>query len=121
MSVQKAGRIGGKGPHIFLGSGAGDIASACLTAPDRSADFAGQAHDILSAIDALLVEMGSSRDQILQVQLWLADMADWPAFVSVWNAWVPAVAPPGLSVVGMAASRRDSLLEVRVWALREAA
>jgi len=121
MSVQKAGRIGGKGPHIFLGSGAGDIASVCLTAPDSSADFTGQARDILSAIDTLLVEMHSSRDRILQVQLWLADMADWPTFVPVWNAWISAEAPPGLSVVELAASRRDSLLEIRVWALREAA
>ncbi|MGY6410816.1 MAG: Rid family hydrolase [Alkalilacustris sp.] len=119
MSIRKTGRIGGAGPQIFLGSAAGDLASVCLTAPDSSADFAGQTRDILAVIDELLAEMGSGRDRLVQVQLWLADMADWPAFVPIWNAWVSA-APPGLSVVEMAASRRDSLLEIRAWALRGA-
>ena len=117
MSIQKTGRIGGTGPQIFLGSAAGDLASVCLTPPDRGADFAGQTRDILAVIDALLAEMGSGRDRLVQVQLWLADMADWPAFVPIWNDWVGA-APPGLSVVEMAASRRDSLLEIRAWAMR---
>lgn len=118
MSIQKTGRIGGDGPHIFLGSGAGDLASVCLTAPDKGADFAGQTRDILAVIDTLLIEMNSARAQVVQVQLWLADMADWPAFVPIWNEWVSDLAPPGLSVVEMAASRRDSLLEIRAWAMR---
>ncbi len=118
MSIQKSGRIDGLGPKIFLGSAAGDMASVCLTAPDRGADFVGQTRDILAVIDDLLAEMGSSHDQIVAVQLWLADIADWPAFVPLWNAWIDPEAPPGLSVVEMAASRRDSLLEIRAWATR---
>jgi enamine deaminase RidA (YjgF/YER057c/UK114 family) len=120
MSLQKTGRIDSWGPKIFLGSAAGDIASVCLTAPDKSADFAGQSQDILAVIDDLLGQMGSGRDQIVQVQLWLADIADWPDFVPIWNAWVDPDAPPGLSVVRMEASRRDALLEIRVWAMRAA-
>ena len=118
MSIQKTGRIGGLGPKIFLGSAAGEIASVCLTAPDNSADFTGQTRDILALVDELLAEMGSSHDSIVAVQLWLADMGDWPAFVPIWNAWIDPAAPPGLSVVEMAASRRDSLLEIRAWAMR---
>ena len=118
MSIQKTGRIDGLGPKIFLGSAAGDMASVCLTAPDKGADFAGQTRDILAVIDDLLAEMGSSHDRIVAVQLWLSDMGDWPAFVPIWNAWIDPAAPPGLSVVELAASRRDSLLEVRTWAMR---
>lgn len=118
MSIQKTGRIDSWGPKIFLGSAAGDIASVCLTAPDKAADFAAQSRDILGVIDDLLDQMGSGRDQIVQVQVWLADMGDWPAFVPVWNKWVDPNAPPGLSVVRMDASRRDSLLEIRAWAMR---
>jgi enamine deaminase RidA (YjgF/YER057c/UK114 family) len=118
MSIQKTGRIDSWGPKIFLGSAAGDIASVCLTAPDKAADFADQTRDILGVIDDLLGQMGSARDQMVQVQLWLADMADWPDFVPIWNDWVNPDSPPGLSVVRMDASRRDALLEIRVWAMR---
>lgn len=118
MSVTKTGRIDGSGPKIFLGSAAGDLASVCLTPPDRSADFDDQTRDIFGVIDDLLAQMGSGRDQLVQVQLWLADIADWPSFVPVWNEWVDPDSPPGLSVVEMAASRRDSLLEIRAWAIR---
>jgi enamine deaminase RidA (YjgF/YER057c/UK114 family) len=118
MTLQKTGRIDSWGPKIFLGSAAGDIASVCLTAPDKAADFAGQTRGILAVIDDLLGQMGSGRADIVQVQLWLADIADWPAFVPIWNDWVDPAAPPGLSVVQMAASRRDALLEIRVWAVR---
>jgi hypothetical protein len=66
MRIQKTGRIDSWGPKIFLGSAAGDIASVCLTAPDKAADFAGQtrhilARDILGVIDDLLGQMGSGQ------------------------------------------------------------
>lgn len=118
MNIHKTGRIDSWGPKIFLGSAAGDIASVCLTAPDKAEDFMGQTRGILAVIDDLLGQMGSSRADVVQVQLWLADIAYWPDFVPVWNSWVDPDAPPGLSVVTMPASRRDSLLEIRVWAVR---
>ena len=120
MSIEKTGRIDSWGPKIFLGSAAGDIASVCLTAPNKASDFEGQTRDILGVIDELLGQMGSNRDLIVQVQVWLADIADWPAFVPIWNDWVNPDAPPGLSVVRMDASRRDALLEIRAWAMRTA-
>lgn len=118
MTIQKTGRIDSWGPKIFLGSAAGDIASVCLTAPDKSEDLAGQTRGILAVIDDLLGQMGSDRGQLLSAQVWLADIADWPAFVPLWNDWINNNAPPGLSVVQMSASRRDSMLEIRVWAAR---
>ncbi|MFN3275576.1 MAG: Rid family hydrolase [Paracoccus sp. (in: a-proteobacteria)] len=121
MSIQKTGRIDSWGPKIFLGSAAGDIASVCLTAPDKACDFVGQTWGILGVIDDLLGQMDSDRARLIGAQVWLADMADWPAFVPVWNDWVGDAHAPGLSVVQMAASRRDSLLEIRVWAARPAA
>lgn len=121
MSIQKTGRIDSWGPKIFLGSAAGDIASVCLTAPDKAEDFAGQTQAILGVIDDLLQQIGSGRDGLILAQVWLADIGFWPDFVPLWNDWIGAGTPPGLSVVQMAASRRDSLLEIRVWAARPAA
>ncbi len=43
----------------------------------------------LEKIDALLVQAGSSREQMLRVTIWLADMSDFAGLNEVWNAWVP--------------------------------
>lgn len=48
-----------------------------------------QTIDCLSRVDALLKEAGSSREQILQATIWLADINDFAALNEVWNAWVP--------------------------------
>lgn len=119
MSITKTGRIDSWGPKIFLGSAAGDVSSVCLTAPDKSADFAGQTRDILAVIDRLNAEMGAGREDLISAQVWLADIADWPEFVGLWNDWIADIPPPGLSVVKMAASRRDSLIEIRTWSQRK--
>jgi len=49
-----------------------------------------QVRGCLDKIDALLVAAGSSRENMLRVTIWLADMADFGGLNEVWNAWVPA-------------------------------
>lgn len=44
----------------------------------------------LQNIDALLERAGSSREKMLRVTIWLADMNDFAGLNEVWNAWVPA-------------------------------
>jgi len=48
-----------------------------------------QTQGCLDKIDALLTEAGSSREQILQATIWLADIKDFAELNEVWNAWVP--------------------------------
>ncbi len=50
---------------------------------------ADQTRDCLSRIDALLEKAGSSREQMLQAVIWLADMNDFAEMNAVWDAWVP--------------------------------
>ncbi len=50
---------------------------------------ADQTRDCLSRIDALLAKAGSSREQMLQAVIWLADMNDFAEMNAVWDAWVP--------------------------------
>lgn len=50
---------------------------------------AAQTRDCLDAIDRLLAEAGSDKSHLLQVVIWLADMADFAAMNDVWDAWVP--------------------------------
>ena len=48
-----------------------------------------QTQDCLDKIDALLAEAGSTRRDLLQVTIWLADMGDFAEMNAVWEAWVP--------------------------------
>lgn len=48
-----------------------------------------QTEACLAQIDALLAEAGSSREHMLQVIIWLSDMADFAEMNAVWDAWVP--------------------------------
>ena len=48
-----------------------------------------QVQTCLDKIDALLIKAGSSRENMLRVTIWLADMSDFAGLNEVWNAWVP--------------------------------
>lgn len=52
------------------------------------ADVADQTRDCLAAIDRLLEEAGSNKSKLLQVTIWLADMADFDAMNAVYDAWI---------------------------------
>lgn len=48
-----------------------------------------QTRDCLSRVDALLEKAGSSRENMLQAIIWLADMEDFAGMNAVWDAWIP--------------------------------
>ena len=43
----------------------------------------------LKKIETLLEEAGSSKEQMLRVTIWLADMDDFKGLNEVWKMWVP--------------------------------
>lgn len=57
-------------------------------------DVVAQTRTVLNQIDALLAEAGSDKSKILSATIWLADMADFGAMNSVWDAWVDKANPP---------------------------
>ena len=63
-------------------------------AEDMSQDAAGQIDQVLRQIDATLVQIGSSRTQLLEILVFLADLADVPTLNLRWDAWVPHEHPP---------------------------
>ena len=78
------------GDRVFL---AGQIAE------DASQDIGGQTRQVLAAIDALLARAGSDKSKILMAQIFLADLADFPAMNAAWDAWVvPGHTPPRATV-----------------------
>ncbi len=68
-------------------------------AADATQDIRGQTQQVLAQIDALLARAGSDKRKLLMVQIFIVDLADFPAMNEVWEAWVPAGhAPPRATV-----------------------
>ena len=66
---------------------------------DASQDMAGQTAQVLAQIDALLARAGTDKTKILMCQIFIQDLAEFPALNAVWEAWVPAGdAPPRATV-----------------------
>ena len=69
-------------------------------AGDATQDMAGQTRQVLAAIDALLACAGSDKGKLLMCQIFITDLADFPAMNQVWEAWLPAgQAPPRATVL----------------------
>jgi enamine deaminase RidA (YjgF/YER057c/UK114 family) len=68
-------------------------------AADGSQDISGQTRQVLAGIDALLARAGTDKGKLLMVQIFIKDLADFPALNAVWEAWLPAGnAPPRATV-----------------------
>ncbi len=61
---------------------------------DLEADIAGQTASALAAIDAILSRVGADRTCLLDVTIFLTDVADFAAMNKVWDEWVPAGSAP---------------------------
>jgi enamine deaminase RidA (YjgF/YER057c/UK114 family) len=55
----------------------------------EGADITEQTEACLAKVEAMLELAGSSKEQMLRVTIWLADMSDFAGLNEVWNAWVP--------------------------------
>ncbi len=68
-------------------------------AADGTQDIAGQTKQVLGQIDALLARAGTDKSKILMCQIFIADLAEFPALNGVWEQWVaPGQAPPRATV-----------------------
>ena len=67
-----------------------------------------QVSKCLQKIETLLEEAGSSKEQMLRVTIWLADMDDFKGLNEVWNNWVPAGHAPARAC-GQARLAREEL------------
>ncbi|WP_206928670.1 RidA family protein [Roseococcus thiosulfatophilus] len=86
--LAEEGRLSGAVVHGGLVYLAGQVAD------DATLDAEGQTADILRQIDALLAEAGTSKKNLLSVQIILADIRDAPAMNRAWDAWLDPAAKP---------------------------
>jgi enamine deaminase RidA (YjgF/YER057c/UK114 family) len=73
-------------------------------AEDKAQDTRGQVSQVLAQIDETLLRIGSSRQGLLQVVIYLADLGEAGVLNEVWDAWVPAGHSPVRACVGAALS-----------------
>jgi len=77
----------------------GTVYLAGQIASDNKADIVGQTREVLASIDRLLAEAGSDKTRILSTQIFITDMANFPAMNTVWDTWVvPGATPPRATV-----------------------
>jgi len=77
---------------------------------------AAQTRDCLARVDVLLAKAGSSRQQMLQTVIWLADMADLADMNAVWDAWVPEGHAPARACGEAVLARPELKVEIIVTA-----
>lgn len=77
----------------------GTVYLAGQVASDATQDIRGQTAQVLAAIDKLLGEAGTDKAHILICQIFIRDLADFPAMNEVWEDWLaPGDAPPRATV-----------------------
>jgi enamine deaminase RidA (YjgF/YER057c/UK114 family) len=91
--LAEEGRLSGAvihGNRVYL---AGQVAD------DATLDAEGQTADVLRQIDALLEAAGTTKQHMLTMQIFIADMADFAAMNRAWDAWMdPAHKPARMTV-----------------------
>ena len=75
-----------------------------------------QVHEVLGASDTLLAEAGSHKSNILRAQIFLADLADFPALNAVWDSWVVPGATPARATVQARLAKPEWKVEIVVTA-----
>jgi enamine deaminase RidA (YjgF/YER057c/UK114 family) len=77
----------------------GTVYLAGQIASDNKQDIVGQTREVLGHIDRLLADAGSDKTRILSTQIFITDMANFPAMNTVWDTWVvPGATPPRATV-----------------------
>jgi enamine deaminase RidA (YjgF/YER057c/UK114 family) len=81
-------------------------------AEEPTPDTRGQIDQVLRQIDATLAQVGSDRTRLLEIVIYLADLADAPVLNELWDQWVPRGHSPVRACVqaGLGASCRVEMV-----------
>jgi len=81
-------------------------------------DVTEQTRQVLSQIDALLAEAGTSKSKILSATIYLTDIANFAAMNKGWEAWVEAGNTPARATVEAKLAAPEYLVEIQVIAAK---
>lgn len=111
---------GGHYSHVCIAAGqvflSGQLPIRADGTPMKGSPFEEQARQVLANIEACLNEAGAGKGDLLQVRVYVTDMAHWPAFNRIYAAWIGAHRP-ARAVAGVAQLHYGLELEVEAIAL----
>ena len=88
-----------------------------LTAAKREGRSVGeQTGDILARVDELLAQAGTSKEHLVQVNIWLSDISTFDEMNAVWDAWVMPGQTPARATVEARLALSDIKVEIQVLA-----
>ncbi|WP_370679102.1 RidA family protein [Comamonas sp. GB3 AK4-5] len=97
VQVAALAQPGGHYSHACSGGGMVFISGQLPITPagERLVDapFEAQAAQVLANVQAALLAAGSQIDQLVQVRVYVDDIANWPAFDQLYRAWAGASRP----------------------------
>jgi enamine deaminase RidA (YjgF/YER057c/UK114 family) len=76
------------------------------------ADILEQTRGALAEIDRVLALSGTDKSHLLSVTIWLADMADFAAMNTIWDAWVDPANPPARATGEYRLANPDYAIEI---------
>ena len=80
---------------------------------DPSAAIVGQTAQTLAEVDAVLARLGTDKSRLLDVTIFLADMADYNGMNQAWDAWVDTAHPPARATVAAQLANPDWKIEIK--------
>ncbi|WP_026354216.1 RidA family protein [Massilia niastensis] len=85
-------------------------------AEDTSKGIEDQMREVLGHVDRLLADAGSDKSCILMCQIFITDMANFPAMNTVWDEWVAQGHTPPRATVEAKLANPACLVEVCITA-----
>ena len=82
------------------------------------ADITTQTREVLASIERTLTRAGSDKSRLLQVTIYLADIAEIDAMNAVWDDWVPPGTAPARACVEAKLANPGYRIEIVVQAAR---
>lgn len=111
---------GGHYSHVAIGNGmvfvSGQLPIDASGRKLTDASFEAQAQQVLANVEAALAGAGSGIGKLLQVRIYLTDVAHWPAFNEIYARWAGS-ARPARAVVPVPALHFGLQVEVEATAL----
>ena len=104
--------VGARMSDMAVHNGVAYLAGQVAT--DASLDVQGQTANVLAQVDALLARAGTDKSRILMAQIFLADVADFPAMNAAWDAWAPAGNTPPRATVEARLAKPEWKVEIVV-------
>lgn len=81
--------------------------------PQTTGTFAEQTAFVFAKIEACLLSAGVTKQQLVQVRVYVTDMVNWPEFNQLYSEWMGNTRP-ARAVAGVAQLHYDAALEVEV-------